>query len=669
MPALFSNHHAILQWPRSTKRLVVVTLDVVLGLFAMWLAFTLRLDKLHWPTGAQWAVYALGPVLAVPIFVRFGLYRAIFRYTGMAALTATAQAVGIYTLWLLAVLQCLQWMQWQVIPRSIGILQPLIFLLLVGGSRSVARFWLAGLDGNSRRTDARLLIYGAGNAGVQTAAALGSTRTYTILGFVDDDAAKAGRSINGVQVYGPQDIPGIVHRENVTDILLAVPSVSRERRNEILQTLQTLPVHVRTLPGLSDLASGRVTVQDIRELDIEDLLGREPIPPHPELLARNLTAKTVLVTGAGGSIGSELCRQIVVESPIRLVLVDHNEFGLYTIHAELQTLCTQRNLAVELVPLLGSVRNYSLISDIFKTYLPSTVYHAAAYKHVPLVESNPAEGISNNVFGTLHVARAALENGVAQCVLVSTDKAVRPTSIMGATKRVAELILQALANESEPVFETAVGIGTPPPTPHATCFAMVRFGNVLGSSGSVVPLFRQQIASGGPITVTHADVTRYFMTIPEAAQLVLQAGAMAQGGDVFVLDMGTPVKVLDLAKRMVALSGFTVRDQANLTGDIDIQIVGLRPGEKLYEELLIGNNPAPTPHPRIMKANEEFIPWPELSSQLQVLWTAAQSNDVPAFHEYLAQLVPGCALNATAPTPAAAPAGRLEACVKRPDSA
>ncbi|WP_295958573.1 nucleoside-diphosphate sugar epimerase/dehydratase, partial [Rhodoferax sp.] len=529
-------------------------------------------------------------------------------------------------------------------------------------------FWLAGLDGNARRSDARLLIYGAGNAGVQTAAALGSTRTYTILGFVDDDAAKAGRSINGVPVYGPQQIPGIVSRQNVTDILLAVPSVSRERRNEILQTLQTLPVHVRTLPGLSDLASGRVTVQDIRELDIEDLLGREPIPPHPELLARNLTGKTVLVTGAGGSIGSELCRQIVVERPLCLVLVDHNEFGLYTIHAELLALCTEHALTVELVPLLGSVRNYSLISGIFKTHRPSTVYHAAAYKHVPLVESNPAEGIANNVFGTLHVARAALENGVAQCVLVSTDKAVRPTSIMGATKRVAELILQALANEPNPVFENTAANGAPPP-PHATCFAMVRFGNVLGSSGSVVPLFRQQIASGGPITVTHAEVTRYFMTIPEAAQLVLQAGAMAQGGDVFVLDMGAPVKVLDLAKRMVALSGFTLRDPTTFAGDIDIQIVGLRPGEKLYEELLIGNNPAATPHPRIMKAHEEFIPWSVLSGQLQVLWTAAQSNDLPALHAYLAQLVPGCALNTTARAPGSPSAGRPEVCDERRESA
>ncbi|WP_367849026.1 polysaccharide biosynthesis protein [Rhodoferax sp. WC2427] len=635
MRVFLSNHHAILQWPRSTKRLVVVSLDVVLGLFAMWLAFTLRLDKLHWPVGAQWAVYALGPLLAIPIFVRFGLYRAIFRYTGMAALTATAQAVGIYTLWLFAVLQWMQWMQWEVIPRSIGILQPLIFLLLVGTSRSVARFWLAGLDIGARRTDARLLIYGAGNAGVQTAAALGSTRTYTILGFVDDDPAKTGRSINGVPVYGPQQIPGIVHRENVTDILLAVPSVSRERRNEILQTLQTLPVHVRTLPGLSDLASGRVTVQDIRELDIEDLLGREPIPPHPELLARNLTGKTVLVTGAGGSIGSELCRQIVVERPLRLVLVDHNEFGLYTIHAELQTLCTQRDLAVELVPLLGSVGNYARMLGICTQYRPATVYHAAAYKHVPLVESNPAEGILNNVFGTLNMARAAVSTSVARFVLVSTDKAVRPTNVMGATKRIAELILQALA--ASPLVQWDDNTSSP----NTTVFAMVRFGNVLGSSGSVVPLFRKQLADGGPLTVTHPEVTRYFMTIPEAAQLVLQAGAMAHGGDVFVLEMGKPVKILDLAHRMLALSGLTLRDALSPDGDIEICITGLRPGEKLYEELLIGDNPEATEHPRILRAHEEYLTWVTLSSHLQELNAAARLFDNKRMLVLLQQLVPG----------------------------
>ncbi|MCX7278829.1 MAG: nucleoside-diphosphate sugar epimerase/dehydratase [Burkholderiales bacterium] len=643
MPARFLNHPSILNWPRSTKRLVVVSLDIALSLLAMWIAFTLRLDSLHRPMGAQWAVYLVAPALAVPIFVRFGLYRAIFRYTGMAALTATATAVVIYALFLFTTLQWMQWMRWEVIPRSIGILQPLIFLLLVGTSRAMARFWLSGLGSTDKRHQARLLIYGAGEAGAQTAAALASTRTYTIVGFIDDDPRKAGRSINGVHVHMPGEIPELVKKNNVTDILLALPSSTRERRNEILKDLQNLPVHVRTLPAMSDLASGRVTVQDIRELDIEDLLGREPIPPHPELLARNLFQKTVLVTGAGGSIGSELCRQIVVEHPTRLVLVDHNEFGLYTVHAELEILCATLGLAVELVPLLGSVSNYARMLHICTQYRPATVYHAAAYKHVPLAEGNPAEGILNNVFGTLNMARAAITTSVAHFVLVSTDKAVRPTNVMGTTKRIAELILQAL--EDSPIVQWDDNTSTP----NSTLFAMVRFGNVLGSSGSVVPLFRKQLAVGGPLTVTHAEVTRYFMTIPEAAQLVLQAGAMANGGDVFVLEMGEPVKIVDLALRMVALSGLTVRNEIHPEGDIEIAITGLRPGEKLYEELLTGDNPKTTAHPRIMKAHESFIHWHDLSLAMAGLKIALVANDAPQLLKLLGQLVPEATLR---PSPA-----------------
>jgi FlaA1/EpsC-like NDP-sugar epimerase len=634
MPERFLNHPAILDWPRSTKQLVVVTLDIFLSLLAMWMAFTLRLDSLHRPAGLQWVVYGLAPILATPIFVKFGLYRAIFRYTGMAALTATAKAVTTYAAVLFCTLQWLQWMRLETIPRSIGILQPLIFLLLVGTSRAMARFWLAGLGPAARRSDARLLIYGAGEAGVQTAAALASTRSYTLLGFVDDAPNKAGHTVNGVHVYRPDEITALVPRLGITDILLAVPSASRERRNQILQTLQALPVHIRTLPGLSDLASGRVTVQDIRELDIEDLLGREPIAPHPELLARNLTGKTVLVTGAGGSIGSELCRQIVAEHPRRLLLVDHNEFGLYTIHAELQTLCTTHSLAVELVPLLGSVCNYARMLGICTRYRPATVYHAAAYKHVPLVESNPAEGILNNVFGTLNMARAAITTSVAHFVLVSTDKAVRPTNVMGATKRIAELILQALA--ASPVVQWDANS-----CPNSTLFAMVRFGNVLGSSGSVVPLFRRQLAHGGPLTVTHTEVTRYFMTIPEAAQLVLQAGAMAHGGDVFVLEMGQPVKILDLAMRMITLSGLSVRNAEHPDGHIEIAVTGLRPGEKLYEELLIGNNAEPTEHPRILRAHEEYLAWTSLTTHLQELITAARLGESRRIARLLQQLVPG----------------------------
>jgi FlaA1/EpsC-like NDP-sugar epimerase len=617
----------VLNWPRTFKLLIVVAIDVAVSVLATWLAFSLRLDTLHWPSGAQWWVYALTPMLAVPVFIRFGLYRAIFRYTGQAALLATAKAVAVYGGLLLGLLLVVRW---PLVPRTLGVLQPIIFLLLVGASRAVARFWLAGWEQRDN-VHGRLLIFGAGTAGVQTAAALGISGQYELLGFVDDDSGKVGRSINGVRVYSQQDVAGLVAREGVTDILLALPSASRERRNSIIQSLHSLPVHIRTLPGLADLASGRVTVQDFKELDIEDLLGRDPVAPLAGLLARDLVGKVVLVSGAGGSIGSELCRQILAERPRQLLLLDHSEFALYGIHQELQGLRLARGLSVELVPLLGSVINPLRLREICETYRPDSVYHAAAYKHVPMVEANPAEGIFNNVFGTLNMAEAALASGAARFVLISTDKAVRPTNVMGASKRMAELVLQALAARTiEQAGEKL-----------ATCFSMVRFGNVLGSSGSVVPLFRRQLAAGEPLTVTHSEVTRYFMTIPEAGQLVLQAGAMATGGDVFVLDMGEPVKIVDLARRMVVLSGMKVRDDANPEGDVEIAITGLRPGEKLYEELLIGDNPAPTAHPRIMKAHEVCLAWPELALHLQSLRNAAAAGDVARIKAVLKTCVHG----------------------------
>jgi FlaA1/EpsC-like NDP-sugar epimerase len=614
----------VLEWPRWVKRLVVICVDVLLALSATWIAFALRLDYYGPPVGAQWWVYLLTVALFLPIFVRFGLYRAIFRYTGQAALQATGLAVLVYGGILFPVLL---WMQWPWVPRTLGILQPLIFLLLIGSSRALARFWLAGRDRPGANFDGRLLIYGAGTAGVQTASALRLSQQYALLGFVDDDATKVGRSINGVPIFAPLDIARVIAQQGVTDILLALPSVSRERRNAILQSLGHFPVHVRTLPGLSDLASGRVTVQDIRELDVEDLLGRDPVPPDAALLSRDLLGQVVLVTGAGGSIGSELTRQIVLQRPRQLLLFDHHEFGLYNIHQELQGLIDASGLATELVPLLGSVTNPDRLRAVCESYRPGTVYHAAAYKHVPMVEDNPGEGVLNNVFGTLNAARAAQRCGAARFVLVSTDKAVRPTNVMGASKRMAELVLQAISGDLGPVS--------------GTCFCMVRFGNVLGSSGSVVPLFRRQLASGGPITVTHPEVTRYFMTIPEAAQLVLQAGAMARGGDVFVLDMGEPVKIMDLARRMVALAGLRVRDHSCPEGDIEIVVTGLRPAEKLYEELLIGDNPQATNHPRIMKAREACLPWDELAAHLEVLRSAAVSGDVPAIRAVLSRCVQG----------------------------
>ena len=610
----------VLEWPRAVKRLVVVALDIVLALLATWLAYTLRLDAPNWPSGSQGWVYLLAPLLSIPIFIRFGLYRAIFRYTGQAALQATGLAVFLYGCLLTAILL---WAQWPMVPRSLGVLQPLIFLFLVGASRAVARFWLADLGRAQARVEGRLLIYGAGTAGVQTAAALRLSQQYALLGFVDDDASKVGRSVNGVPVFAPADVPQVVALHGVTDMLLALPSATRDRRNAILDSLRPLPIHIRTLPGLSDLASGRVTVQDFRELDVEDLLGRDPVPPDAALLARDLATQVVLVTGAGGSIGAELTRHIILQRPRQLLLLDHNEFGLYSIHQELQAMCASKNLGVELVPLLGSVANPDRLTAICEGYRPATVYHAAAYKHVPMVEDNPGEGILNNVFGTLNMALAAQASGVKRFVLISTDKAVRPTNVMGASKRMAELVLQALAQDS------------------ATCFTMVRFGNVLDSSGSVVPLFRRQLAEGGPLTVTHREVTRYFMTIPEAAQLVLQAGAMAMGGDVFVLDMGQPVKIMDLAQRMVQLSGLTLRDRAHPDGDIEIVVTGLRPGEKLYEELLIGDNPEPTAHARIMKAHEAALTWEALQPHLQALRTGAQQADTAAIKSVLQSCVHG----------------------------
>lgn len=625
-----------LSWPRPAKVMAVMLLDAALAVAATWAAFSLRLDVLHVPRGDERSVYALAPILAIPIFVRMGLYRAIFRYTGSAAMVATTQAVTLYGALLFVLLL---WLRLPFVPRSVGLLQPLLFLLLVASSRAVARFWLADMGFvKGDAPAARLLIYGADGPGVQTAEAIVRTGQFKLLGFVDDDPMKVGRSVNGVPVIAAAEIPDFVHASHVTDILLALPKATRQHRNEIITRLRTLPVHIRTIPGMAEIASGRVALQEVRELDIEDLLGRDPVPPDPELLARNLAGKVVAVTGAGGSIGSELCRQVLAQRPAKLLLIEHSEYALYAIHGELEALRKDHGLELELVPLLASVNHYNRIEQIFRAYAPATVYHAAAYKHVPMVEHNPAQGIVNNVFGTFNVARAAVEHRASHFVLVSTDKAVRPTNVMGASKRMAELVLQAMAaRNSIPFADGSVTAMVP----NRTCFCMVRFGNVLDSSGSVVPLFRQQLAKGGPLTVTDPRVTRYFMTIPEAAQLVLQAGAMAHGGDVFVLDMGEPVKIMDLARRMVELSGLRVRDDDNPEGDIEIVISGLRPGEKLYEELLIGDNPEGTSHSRIMKAREDFIPWTELSQVLEDLRVATADNDVCRISEILCQRVSG----------------------------
>lgn len=611
----------VLALPRPVKRSVALTLDTIFCVLSVWLAFYLRLGVFPPLAGTPvWSAVA-SVVFALPIFVTSGLYRAIFRYSGLPAMVAVCRAMLLYGVAFAAIFTIYGVPN---IPRTIGLIQPLLLLVFVGASRAAARIWLGGLYHQQLRKAAlpQALIYGAGSAGRQLASAMANSPEIRVVGFLDDDDRLHGHVLNGLPIYNPADLAEILPEVSVTDVLLALPSVPHRRRNEILNSLKSHKVAVRTLPGLSDIAIGKVSLNDIRDLDIDDLLGREPVMPNHILLAKNVAGKVVLVTGAGGSIGSELCRQILSVGPAKLLLIEQSEFALYAIHQELEErLSGKKNV---LIPLLGSVQDEDRMREVMFTWRPDTVYHAAAYKHVPLVEHNPVEGIKNNVMGTLCTALAAAEHGVADFVLVSTDKAVRPTNIMGASKRLAEMALQALAT-----------------TNSSTKFTMVRFGNVLGSSGSVVPKFRQQIRDGGPITLTHPEITRYFMTIPEAAQLVIQAGAMAKGGDVFVLEMGRPVKIIDLARRMVELSGLTVRDDQDPDGDIEIKITGLRPGEKLYEELLIGDNPKQTSHPRIMRAHEVFIPWAELKDQLSALEIALGGNDVSVIRLIMAKLVSG----------------------------
>ncbi len=624
------NHLAepLLKLSRPAKRLLAMAVDVFLCVFTVWLALCLRFEGWVVMQGGQWLAVALSLSLALPIFVKMGLYRAIFRYAGVSALTTVTKAVFFYGVAYAALLAA---MALPGVPRTLGLMQPLLLLLAVGASRALGRYCLSGeyLNHLQHRAVNKVLIYGAGSAGRQLAGAMANDRSMRAVGFFDDDERLHGQVLNGLPIYNPADLAQWVAKLEVSDVLLAMPSATRQRRNEILEQMRNAGVVVRTLPGLMDLAQGRVQVSDLLELDIDDLLGRDSVPPNALLLGKNIHNRVVLVTGAGGSIGSELCRQILRAGPAKLLLVDSSEFALYTIHHELiKLLHDEDQSGVRLLPLMASVRDEDRMREILQTWRPNTVYHAAAYKHVPMVEHNPAEGVKNNALGTWTVARLALAAGVRDFVLISTDKAVRPTNIMGASKRLAEMILQALAAAA-----AAQGANTR--------FAMVRFGNVLDSSGSVVPLFRKQIKANGPITLTHADITRYFMTIPEAAQLVIQAGAMASGGDVFVLDMGEPVRIIDLARRMVELSGLSVRDEANSAGDIAIEITGLRPGEKLYEELLIGDNPLPTKHPRIMKAHEEFLPLADLTGRLQVLTQALNANNVPLVRTLLKDLVPG----------------------------
>lgn len=634
--------------PRRQKRVLQVATDIVLVWVALWLAFVVRLgfDDLNNPFVVHLWLFLSAPVIAIPLFINFGMYRAVMRYFGNDALIAIIKAVSLSAL-LLALVVYLYSNHQTVVPRSIVFNYWWLSMVIIGGLRLGMRQyflgdWFAAAQHVpfTNRDDGlpKVAIYGAGAAGNQLVAALRMGKLMRPVAFIDDDNSIADRVISGLQVYKPKHIQRMINDTGAEELLLAIPSSTRARRREILGYLEGYPLHVRSVPGFMDLASGRVKVDDIQEVDIADLLGRDPVPAQDELLERCIKQRVVMVTGAGGSIGSELCRQILTLRPTTLLLFDHGEYNLYCILSELEARVQAEALDVKVLPILGSVRYQEKLLEVMKTWSVDTVYHAAAYKHVPMVEHNIAEGILNNVIGTLNTAQAALQAGVENFVLISTDKAVRPTNVMGSTKRLAELVLQALSKELAPVL---FGDTSKISRVNKTRFTMVRFGNVLGSSGSVIPLFHKQIQAGGPLTVTHPKITRYFMTIPEAAQLVIQAGSLGLGGDVFVLDMGEPVKIVELAEKMVHLSGLSIRSDKNPHGDIVINFSGLRPGEKLYEELLIGDNVAATSHPMIMRANEEFLTWDVLKVRLHELLAGVEQNDYVLVRQILKGTVSG----------------------------
>jgi FlaA1/EpsC-like NDP-sugar epimerase len=588
---------------RSAKRAIMVGADFCTIPLALWSAISLRLGSVdHAGHDSLW-LYIVASISSIPIFGRFGLYRAVLRY--IAGRAVLAMIAGVSTSVVVTLLAD-KLLLGRVVPDSAYVIYFLIAMLYVWGSRTVVRHFLELAVGPR----ARVIVYGAGESGVTLAIALKKNREFQPIAFVDDDSRLHGSTFHGLEVFSPDMLEPLIARFGVSRVLLALPSLPHSRRSEIIKSLLAFGVHVQTVPDFADIVSGRAQVDEVHDLDIADLLGRDPVPPQSDLLAACITRKVVMVTGAGGSIGSELCRQIVRLRPTRLVLIEMSELALYNIDRELRQIAEQLGNSVEIVSLLGNAHQKQRVRDVMHTYGVQTVYHAAAYKHVPIVEQNVIQGVYNNVMATFHTAEAAAETGVETFVLISTDKAVNPTNVMGATKRVAELVLQGMHQRG-----------------FTTKFCMVRFGNVLDSSGSVVPLFRNQILQGGPVTVTHPDVMRYFMTIPEAAQLVIQAGSMAHGGDVFVLEMGQPMRIVDLARRMIGLMGMTVRDETNPNGDIAIEFTGLRPGEKMFEELLLGDNVTRTDHPMILRAREYALPWKHIRKLLDDLTSAAKAFD------------------------------------------
>lgn len=610
--------------PRPLRRLIAFSIDAVMCVLSVWLAFSIRIGEWDLTGPAVLTVIAIAlPSWFVSAW-SCGTYRSIIRSAGGRTIANIAMACMLMSLPMLTIFMFLGV---EGIPRTIGILQPMVLLIGLATTRVLIRYALVDvLHLVHRGRQHRVAIYGAGRAGQQLGLALRHEGHLVLACYFDDDESVIGDRVDGVRIYPTHDIGPLIGKLAIDEILLALPSVVRGRRAEIIERLNKFPVRVRSLPSIGNIIDDEVSIKDLKDVRVDDLLGRDPVPPDEQLLGQAITRKLVLVSGAGGSIGSELCRQIVARGPRCLVLVEQSEFALYSILSELEESAGSRE-DVLIVPELIDVADAAAVQRVMERHRPQTVFHAAAYKHVPLVERNPISGLRNNIFGTYHCSVEASRVGAERFILVSTDKAVRPTNIMGASKRVCELILQAKADEGQ----------------GATLFSIVRFGNVLSSSGSVVPRFQAQINAGGPVTLTHRDVTRYFMTIPEAAQLVMQAGAMAKGGEVFVLDMGQPIRIIDLARSMIRLSGCTVRDESNLDGDIAIEEIGLRPGEKMYEELLIGDNPEPTGHSRIMRAKEERLGWSELLGWLDKMQRALDLGDADGAMSVVRAVVPGYA--------------------------
>ncbi len=603
--------------PTIYKQFVMIVFDSIAIVAVILASFSLRLGLWFWPQNDLFVVVFCSPIIAIPVFIKFGLYQSIIRFLGFHALWDIVKAVSLYAL-IWGIVGFMSFVEY--IPRSVILINCMLAIILIGGSRMLARWLLSEYIGHDiNHSNNNVIIYGAGSAGRQLSNALSQSSEFTPVAFIDDSSELNKRLINGIKVHNSKDIDLLIDIYGVSEILLAMPSASRKRRHEIIDSLEIFPVKVRILPGMSAIAQGKIKVNDLRELNIEDLLGRSTVMANQKLLDRNIKDKVVMVTGAGGSIGSELCRQISLLGASKLIMYERSELALYTVNRELGEV----NVNTDVTCILGSVTNRHRLEAICKKFSVQTIYHAAAYKHVPMVELNNTEGVQNNIFGTLSCAKAAINCKVETFVLISTDKAVRPTNTMGATKRTAEMILQALSKEQ-----------------NSTKFCMVRFGNVLGSSGSVIPLFKDQIAQGGPITVTDINIIRYFMTISESVELVIQAGAMGDDGDVFVLDMGEPININDLAHKMVNLSGLHIKNSDNPNGDIEIKYTGLRSGEKLYEELLIGDNTFETENPMILRAKEDMLSWKELKPILNELELSVKELDNKKLRKLLIKAVP-----------------------------